>query len=82
MSLVRAAQYVRMSTENQNYSIGHQKAAIAAYAATHGLTVVRTFADEGISGLRVDNRPGLKALLTTVVSGEADFEIILAYDVS
>ena len=82
MSLVRAAQYVRMSTEHQNYSIGHQEAAIAVYAATHGMTVVRTFADEGISGLRIDNRPGLKDLLTTVVSGQADFEVILAYDVS
>ena len=34
--LVPAAQYVRMSTEDQQYSIANQKAAINAYARCHG----------------------------------------------
>jgi hypothetical protein len=39
---LRAAQYVRMSTDRQRYSIQNQAAVIAAYAHTHHLTIVRT----------------------------------------
>ena len=78
----RAAQYVRMSTESQKYSITNQSIAIAAYAATRGIEIVRTYADEGISGLRLSNRNGLKSLLSDVVGGKADFSLILTYDVS
>ena len=78
----RAAQYLRMSTEHQNYSIHHQGVAIAAYAGLHGIEIVRTYTDEGISGLLLHNRPGLKRLLADVLSGQADFDLILTYDVS
>jgi hypothetical protein len=33
----RAATYVRMSTERQNYSLQHQRVAIEAYAQRRGL---------------------------------------------
>ncbi|SFN37761.1 Site-specific DNA recombinase [Bradyrhizobium sp. Rc3b] len=78
----RAAQYVRMSRELQRYSIENQRAAIAAYAATNGLTVVRTYEDQGRSGLRIKGRPGLIELIEDVQSGQADFDQILVYDVS
>jgi DNA invertase Pin-like site-specific DNA recombinase len=78
----RAAQYVRMSTNHQRYSIENQAAAIAAYADLHGLTIVRTYRDEGISGLRIEKREGLKQLITDVGSGVADFSHVLVYDVS
>ncbi|MGY4622633.1 recombinase family protein [Bradyrhizobium sp. USDA 4486] len=48
--VLRAAQYVRMSTDRQQYSIASQMAVIAGYAAEHRLTIVRTYIDEGISG--------------------------------
>jgi DNA invertase Pin-like site-specific DNA recombinase len=79
---VSAAQYVRMSTDHQRYSIQNQAAAIAAYAASHNLTIVRTFADRGESGLRIKNRGALVELIDLVGSGEADFSYILVYDVS
>lgn len=79
---LRAAQYVRMSTERQQYSIPNQMATIAAYAAQHDLTIVRTYIDEGISGLRIANRPGLINLLNDVQSGTADFANVLVRDVS
>lgn len=82
MPLRRAAQYVRMSTEHQNYSIEYQSATNAAYAAEHGCEIVRTYADEGISGLTLERRPGLKALLADVLAGGAGFEVVLTYDVS
>ncbi|MDF0498244.1 recombinase family protein [Bradyrhizobium yuanmingense] len=67
----RAAQYVRMSTERQ-YSIQNQAAAIAAYAHAHNLTIVRTYRDEGESGLKIKNRAGLSRLIEDVQGGNAD----------
>ena len=56
---LRAAQYVRMSTDFQRYSIQNQAAAIAAYAQQRNLSIIRTYVDEGRSGLRIKGRPGL-----------------------
>jgi hypothetical protein len=55
--LVPAAQYVRMSTEHQQYSIDNQKAAIQEYAKEHGFTIVQTYADAGKSGI-IKQAPG------------------------
>ncbi|WP_271528799.1 recombinase family protein [Bradyrhizobium sp. CCBAU 25338] len=79
---LRAAQYVRMSTDRQQYSIQNQAAVIAAYAHAHNLAIVRTYADEGESGLRIKNRAGLSSLLEDVQGGNADFGHILVYDIS
>jgi DNA invertase Pin-like site-specific DNA recombinase len=78
----RAAQYVRMSTHDQQYSIANQAAVIAAYAQLHQLSIVRTYRDEGESGLRIKNRRGLTELLEDVRSGNVDFGHVLVYDVS
>lgn len=80
--LVRAAQYVRMSTEHQKYSTENQAEAIAAYAARRGLEIVRTYQDAGKSGLKLEGRDALKTLIADVTSGRADFSVILVYDVS
>lgn len=79
---LRAAQYVRMSTDYQRYSIQNQAAAIAAFAQQKNLTIVRTYVDEGRSGLRIKGRAGLTELIDDVCSGHADFDHILVYDVS
>jgi predicted site-specific integrase-resolvase len=78
----RAAQYVRMSTDKQRYSIENQAAVIAAYAQAHDLSIVRTYRDEGESGLKLKNRKGLIQLLHDVSSNQIDFTHILVYDVS
>lgn len=78
----RAAQYLRMSTEHQRYSTENQASAIGLYASLHGYHVVRTYADEGISGLSLKKRKGLQSLLADVQDGHADFDTILVYDVS
>lgn len=80
--LVPAAQYVRMSTDKQDFSIGLQCDVIARYATENGYEVVRTYADEGISGLTMDKRPALKRMMKDVLSGNLDFEIILINDIS
>lgn len=80
--LVRAAQYVRMSTEHQQYSTENQADVLREYASKRGLQIIRTFSDSGKSGLRIDGRDGLKELLEVVQSRTADFATILVYDVS
>jgi DNA invertase Pin-like site-specific DNA recombinase len=79
---IRAAQYVRMSTEHQKYSTQNQLARLAHYAGLHNLQIVRTYADPGKSGLTLEGREGLGNLLSDVVSGQADYSMILVYDVS
>ncbi len=77
-----AAQYLRMSTEHQQYSLENQDAAIGRYAQTHGFSVVRTYSDSRRSGLVLKNRAGLRQLLEDVVNGSQQFQAILVYDVS
>ena len=62
----KAAEYVRMSTEHQRYSTENQADAIRQYAERRGLEVVRTYADEGKSGLRIDGRDALNGRLWSV----------------
>ncbi len=79
---IRAAQYVRMSTEHQQYSTDNQKDTIRTFAAKHGMEIVRTYADDGKSGLNIEGRESLQRLLNDIQSGNADFSVILVYDVS
>ncbi|WP_246668746.1 recombinase family protein [Bradyrhizobium sp. UNPF46] len=78
----RAAQYVRMSTDHQQYSIENQAAVIAAYAELHNLEIVRTYRDAGESGLTIRNRQGITKLIDDVSSLQADFGHLLIFDVS
>lgn len=79
---IRAAQYVRMSTEHQKYSTENQAEIISLYAAQRGFEIVRTYADEGKSGLRLDGRDALKQLISDVEGGATPFDAVLVYDVS
>lgn len=81
-TLVPVAQYLRMSTEHQQYSMVNQQAAIEQYAANQGFRIVRTYADPAKSGLSLKNRAGLKQALHDVMNGQPDYEAILVYDVS
>ncbi|MGQ0502105.1 MAG: recombinase family protein [Panacagrimonas sp.] len=78
----RAAEYVRMSTEHQQYSTENQSDKIREYASRRGIEIVKTYADAGKSGLRMDGRRALQNLIRDVEAGTADFQIILVYDVS
>ena len=62
----RAAQYVRMSTEHQQYSTENQADRILEYARHNRIEIVRTYADEGKSGLNIGGRGGLQRLLDDV----------------
>ena len=78
----RAAQYVRMSTEHQQYSPQNQADTITKYAITHNMDVVATYDDHGRSGLNLAGRDGLSQLLRDVEQGKTNFTDVLVYDVS
>lgn len=79
---IRAVEYVRMSTEHQQYSTENQASKIREYANSRGIEIIRTYADAGKSGLRIDGREALQRLLRDVESGSNEFQMILVYDVS
>jgi DNA invertase Pin-like site-specific DNA recombinase len=79
---LRAAQYVRMSTEHQQYSTDNQAITIRRFADLHGYEIVHTYKDDGKSGLNLSGRAGLKLLLADIEAGRTDFQALLVYDVS
>jgi DNA invertase Pin-like site-specific DNA recombinase/DNA-binding winged helix-turn-helix (wHTH) protein len=80
--LIAAAQYLRMSTDDQQYSIANQEATIQTYARNHGYIVTSNYADAGKSGIAIKHRKELRRLLSDVIGGRAPYKAILVYDVS
>ena len=77
-----AAQYVRMSTDYQQYSTESQKREISAFAASQNITIVATYEDAGRSGVTLRGRPALSQLLEDVQSATRVFDVLLVFDVS
>lgn len=77
-----AAQYVRMSTDHQQYSTENQKLAIAEFAAIQGISVIATYEDAGKSGVTLKGRPALFQLLQDALADNHAFSVVLVYDVS
>ncbi len=71
-----------MSTEHQQYSTANQDDVILEYAARRGFEIVKTYADEGKSGLTVAGRASLRKMIDDVQNGKADYSAILVYDIS
>ena len=78
----RAVAYVRMSTDLQQYSPENQMAVIECYAAENDMEIVATYSDEARSGLRLENRPGMRQMLEDAKREEPGFDTILVYDIS
>src|SRR5271170_5691135 len=78
----RAAAYVRMSTEHQQYSTSNQMDVIREYAKRRGLEIVKEYSDAGKSGLNIQGRDSLSQMIRNVQDGEINFSSILVYDVS
>jgi len=78
----RAAQYVRMSTEHQQYSPENQLEIIRQYAADHNMEIVQDYSDRGRSGLNIAGRDGLNQLMADVEAKRTNFTSLLVYDVS
>src|SRR3546814_13836432 len=59
---LRAAEYVRMSTDHQKYSTENQSDAIRQYADAHGREIVRTYDDARQSGLKLESSEEVRQL--------------------
>jgi DNA invertase Pin-like site-specific DNA recombinase len=81
MENMLAAQYLRVSTERQEYSLECQRAGIETYARQHNFTVCRTYIDAARSGLEIKHRQELCQLLHDVLGGNCPYRSILVYDV-
>ena len=80
--VIRAAAYVRMSTEHQQYSTSNQMDVIQEYAARRNMEIVMVYSDEGKSGLNIQGRGELARMISDVQEKRADYTCILVYDVS
>ncbi len=79
---LKVAAYVRMSTEHQQYSTSNQMDAIREYAARRNMDIVKTYSDEGKSGLNIQGRDSLARMIADVQDGQVEFTRIIVYDVS
>jgi len=76
--LVKCAQYVRMSTDDQEASPEQQRETTEAYAKAHGFRITHRYEDLGISGDRTDKRVGFQRMIADGAAGA--FEAILCWD--
>ncbi|MEX0052470.1 recombinase family protein [Clostridium butyricum] len=67
--------YCRVSTTEQaeeGYSVGEQQRLLSDDCIKHGDTIYKVYADKGISGKNIKNRPALKELLKDAQEGKFD----------
>lgn len=82
-SIVRAAIYLRVSTDEQvtGYGLDVQRERCRAQAIAKGWQIADEYADEGISGTKDESeRPALAAMLQSAKDGQIDAIIVLALD--
>ena len=77
-----AVGYIRVSTARQageGVSLDAQREKIIAHCKMHDLDLIEIFADEGLSGKRTDNRPGLQKAVAMACKKKA---VLVAYSIS
>ncbi|EFE7960118.1 recombinase family protein [Escherichia coli] len=79
---VRVAQYLRMSTDHQQYSLHNQSEYIKDYAEKNNMKIAYTYDDAGKSGVSIIGRHSLQQLLSDVEQKKIDIQAVLFYDVS
>ena len=79
---VRVAQYLRMSTDHQQYSLHNQSEYIKDYAEKNNMEIAYTYDDAGKSGVSIVGRHSLQQLLSDVEQKKIDIQAVLFYDVS
>ena len=76
------AGYLRSATELEGDSLRKQLEAVLRYARDRGMQLVRIYCDECRSGLRIDDRPGLRQLFRDIECGAGGFRAVLLLDPS
>lgn len=84
MDIVRAALYIRVSTDEQvreGYSLEAQKAHLLEYAKKNGYSVVGLYADEGITARKsYKKRKEFMRLISDVEAGKIDLILFIKLD--
>jgi DNA invertase Pin-like site-specific DNA recombinase len=75
---VKVVLYLRMSTDRQEASIPQQRDAVTKHARKLGYTIVREYADEGISGDCTHKRKAFQKMIADAAGGS--FDRILCFD--
>jgi DNA invertase Pin-like site-specific DNA recombinase len=70
---MKAALYMRCSTDMQEMSIPDQRKILREYCHEKGYEIVEEFRDEGISGTTFERRPGAMRIFQKVQAGRHDF---------
>ena len=76
------AGYLRSATQLEGESLLDQLESVLRYARDRGMQLIRIYCDECGSGLRIDNRPGLRQLFRDIEGGSSDFSDVLLLDPS
>lgn len=77
----QAIGYIRVSTQDQateGVSLDAQRAKIKAWCSLHDYELTAVYSDPGITGSRMDKRPGLQKALKAATDGRA----IVSYSIS
>ncbi len=82
MDEVNVAQYLRMSTDHQKYSLFNQSQFISKYASEHGMNIIHTYDDSGKSGVTTSGREAFKRLIDDVILKKINVKAVLVYDIS
>lgn len=81
--LKNAGLYIRVSTEHQvkeGYSVAAQKKNLSKFAKNQGWNIFDIYADEGISGKSIQDRPEVKRLIDDIKEGKIDVVILYKFD--
>lgn len=81
--LIKAGLYIRVSTERQaleGYSISAQKNNLTNFANKQGWSIYGIYADEGISGKNIEDRPNVKRLIEDIKAKNIDVVVLYKFD--
>lgn len=75
--------YIRVSTERQvleGFSLEAQKDNLSTFAKMQGLKIYDVYADEGISGKNIIDRPAVKRLIQDIKDKKIDVVVLYKFD--
>lgn len=81
--LRNAGLYIRVSTERQaqeGYSVAAQKENLTNFAKQQGWNIFDIYADEGISGKNIQDRPDVKRLINDIKNRKIDVVVLYKFD--
>ena len=73
---VRVAQYLRMSTNLQEFSLDNQAQFIKKYADDHNMEILHTYDDAGKSGVSTLGRHDFNKLINDILTKEINLSLI------